>query len=988
MLRIALLFAVGLVYCQSSWADGPEVTRAAAAGASPAAETEDKKADENGEKSSEKEKEKKEGDDSDSKEEKSPEPKVIRRDTLSGEESDPDELKATVGADGKVAFHFRNQAWVELVQWLSEIADQPLDWQELPADRVNLTSPGRYSVAQTQDLFNRHLLARGYTILKLAGGLTIAKTEDIDPAMVPRVSVLDLATLEPHTFVRASLDVGWLSAEKLAEELKTMIGPTGKLTALTTTNRLEAVGPAVNLRQVAELLDQECDNASRESLAPEFKLRYLPAEEAKRMLEEFLGVEKKDIGPLTPQQIQMMQQMQRQSKSAPPPQKKVEVSIVANVRQNSVIIRAPIDRVAIATEFLKRVDVPSQSLMSLSDVESRVEVFRLQTLDPEKLIEIVSEMNVLEPTTRVRVDKDNNALVVSGSPPDRFIIARLIERLDGSGRKFEVLQLRRLDANDVAESIAFLMGQKKDEDKGRSSRRYYYYGYGGDDDNDKKDQDEFRVAANARFRQVLLWANEREMEQVRALLTKLGELPPPGGSKNTVRLIDASATPETYEYLQRLRQQWNRISPNPLEIPDSTQFRDPIKDDEPESETDEADGDNDDAESEETEENAKPAEPEKLNPNQQTSVAGTVAATETRRDYRLTMMQPPASELDAATTPGQIRSADDFDRMFRSGAASRDRERPRSNAPVRIELDDAGNLVLVSPDTDALDQLENLMLQVRPPRRPYRVFKIKHASSYWVKLNLEDYFKEQEDGDGDSTSDSFYRWYFDIDDETDDSPTGLGKGNKMRFVEDMDTNTIVVSGATNEQLRTIAELIELWDVEEPANKRRMRYTRLVSLKYGQAEKISETIKDAYRDLLSSNDKTFSGKGGQNQNQGGEKKNVARNREGNGSGLVDSENGREGGEADFSFKGKLSVGVDQVGNTLLVSAEGEALLDLVSDMITKLDEAARPAGEVQVLQLSGDVSGASIRRALEAFGAKTSEFPRQNARPRAQDGNQE
>ncbi len=44
----------------------------------------------------------------------SPEPKVIRRDEAKDGESNPDELKATVGDDGKVAFQFRNQPWVEL----------------------------------------------------------------------------------------------------------------------------------------------------------------------------------------------------------------------------------------------------------------------------------------------------------------------------------------------------------------------------------------------------------------------------------------------------------------------------------------------------------------------------------------------------------------------------------------------------------------------------------------------------------------------------------------------------------------------------------------------------------------------------------------------------------------------------------------------------------------------------------------------------------
>ncbi len=185
-----------------------------------------------------------------------PEPKVIRREEAETGQANPEELTATVGEDGRVAFQFRNQGWVELVQWLADISDQPLDWRELTADRVNMRSPGRYTVEETRDLFNRHLLARGFTLLEVDGGLTIAKTENINPAMVPRVDLDQLVDLPPHTFVRTSLDVGWLSVEKLAQELSPMISGNGKLTALTTTNRIEAMDAAVNLRQVAQLLKQ------------------------------------------------------------------------------------------------------------------------------------------------------------------------------------------------------------------------------------------------------------------------------------------------------------------------------------------------------------------------------------------------------------------------------------------------------------------------------------------------------------------------------------------------------------------------------------------------------------------------------------------------------------------------------------------------------------------------------------------------------------
>ncbi|MBB3205118.1 type II secretory pathway component GspD/PulD (secretin) [Rhodopirellula rubra] len=890
-------------------------------------------------------------------------PKIVRRDGIDLPEGDPAELKATVGEDGKVSFRFRNQGWIDLIGWLSDISAQPIDWQELPGDAVNLVSPERLSVSETADLINRHLLARGFTMLRLEGGITITKTSNVNPGMVRRVSVEELQKLPDHTYVRTMLDAGWLSAEKLAEELKPMLSSSGKLTALATTNRIEAMDAAVNLRQVARLLTEERDVASRDALAPEFRLRHIPAEEAKRLLEEFLGVEKKDNTPMTREQMQMMQRMQQQNGGKPPQQKpEVEISIVANVRQNSVLVRAPIDRVAIAAEFIKRIDVPGGSLRSLADASTRVDVFRLVSLDPEKLIEIAMEMNVLEPTTRIRVDKDNSAVIVSGAAADRFIIKSLIERLDGGKRRFEVLQLRRLEASAVAESISFLMGQEKEDDDSSSRSRYSYYGFGGNNNDDKKDEDEFRVAANTSYRQVLLWANESEMEEVRSLLIKLGELPPPGGSGQTMRVIEASATPETLEYLRALKARWNSMSSTELVLPDESEFTAPGMGDDPDSEESEdvdasasGEGDGEEDGPSESNEEEGPRSEEPIVARERNSVTHDAQASAGRSDNPFTLtMQQNASTQPATENPPQA--------MTRRGDS-------RQSPPVEIRLDANGNLILSSNDTKALDALENLMLDMKPPTRPYHVFHVKNASVTLLTLDLEEYF-EEEDDKKDDDSDNFYRWYWGGDDDSSDTgPTGLAKGGKLKFLPNSDTGTIIVTGATNGQLKTIEELIELWDVDEPINPTRSRFTKLVTIRYGRSEKIAETVKDAYRDLLSSNDKTFSKGGG---GQGGKQRSSNRSE---GSGLEDSESGRDGGGNDFSFNGKLSLGVDEIGNTLLVSAEGESLLELIVSMIEKLDMAAQPGGEIEIVRFSGDVSPEMLRQAMAAFGAKTEEPPR-------------
>ena len=904
-------------------------------------------------------------------------PAVVTRDVDESQRGSKEELEVRPTADGKVSFSFRNQPWPALMQWLADISNQPLDWQELPGDYVNLASPGEYSIAETRDLFNRHLLARGFTMLELDGGITVVKTDKLNPAIVPRVAPAELPDQQPYSFIKTSFDCGWLLAPKLAEELKAMISSNGKLVALEQTNRLEAMDAAVNLQQIAEILKDEQSADAQSDLAREFEMRYIPAEEAKQMLERFLGVkeDKAAAAPQSPEmmqqmQMQMMQQQQMAGQGGGMPgmnAKKPSISIVVNSRRNSILINAPPDRMAVAAQFVKQIDVPSDSMQSLADLETRVQVFRLTTLDPAKLAEIATEMNILEPSTRMRVDEKNNALILSGSVADRYIIKTLIERLDGSARKFEVLQLRRLDAKEVAESIMFLMGTE-DKKENDNNRRFMYSFWDMGRQDEKQDKDKFRVAANVRYRQVMLWANESEMAEVRNLLVKLGELPPEGGNLSRIRRVEATATPDTYEYLQRLREKFGELLPGTeIVLPPSDQFiEQKFDEDQPEGNSRPAD-----APDSGTSDTLSPESDRKAGLDADISQVSIGDV-----DYRFVRRQDfDEDATDDALRPA-IRSAEEFDRVFNPARNERSRESASTGAPIKIELDDDGNLLLISDDVKALDKLENLMLDVQPPRRPYTVFKVRHASATWIVLSLEDYFGD-DDASGDEEDDGFLRWLWDMPPKDDPAPEGLAGKRKLKFVSDNDTGSIVVSGASTSQLKTIAELIELWDVPEAINPRQSRYTRLITLKYSRAERVAETIKDAYRDLLSSNDRAFAQPAGGMGTAGAgaaQNRNQPRGRDDGGSELVDSEGGKTSGSSNFQFRGKLSLGVDPVGNTLLVSAEGDDLLDLVTEMINKLDQAAMPQGDLEIRDLPGAISVGTLETALRFMAPQVSGKP--------------
>jgi len=120
-------------------------------------------------------------------------------------------------AKGRVPpFNFIGQSWPDVLQWLANISKCSLDWQELPADYLNLTTQRSYALDEVRDLVNRQLHARGYTMLTGGEVLSVFKIEKLDPSLVPRVTEDDLFDLKPYDFVKVSFELPerWLPTRR------------------------------------------------------------------------------------------------------------------------------------------------------------------------------------------------------------------------------------------------------------------------------------------------------------------------------------------------------------------------------------------------------------------------------------------------------------------------------------------------------------------------------------------------------------------------------------------------------------------------------------------------------------------------------------------------------------------------------------------------------------------------------------------------------
>ncbi|RMG04674.1 MAG: hypothetical protein D6741_00620, partial [Planctomycetota bacterium] len=441
------------------------------------------------------------------------------------------------------------------------------------------------------------------------------------------------------------------------------------------------------------------------------------------------------------------------------------------------------------------------------------------------------------------------------------------------------------------------------------------------------DGNKFRVDADVENNRLLLWANDIEIEEVRKLLVKLGEIPEESSGPSRVRVVEFASPEEADRLLEMLESQWPDISPHPLEIE-----RAPLPDGEStgDARSEEA---NRDAAEEKGEKAASPPEensvesrlPIRDHASRFRFAADATTASQTESD----VTRPVHEQNDTATPSPEPEAAPG------GSPAESESETPNGTQtppPVRVYRGPDGKLVISSSDPAAAAQVEQLLSTMKSKQPDYRIFRLQYAWAGTVADILTDVFSDEE-----RSSPFFWR------PSRGEGTARLSQRKPVEFLADNDTNTILVKNATEQQLREIRELIEYYDQPPPTDSQSVRITKVFKIEYGDADEIGDAIKDVFRDLLSTNDRAFGG-------------------------------GRNQPDPFFSmlfglddrmprFKGLLSLGVDEESNSLIVSAPS-FLMEDIEKMVEELDRAAEPlAPTVEVIQLGDSVSAENVRRSL-------------------------
>ena len=485
------------------------------------------------------------------KEDASPAEETIRRPKKPPRVPDPREFDARPDENQRVTFNFYGQTWPDVLQWLATISECSLDWQQLPNDYVNFATERSYSLEETRNVFNRMLFERGFTLVRNGSMLMVMKIESLDPSVLRRVAdESELLDLPAHDFVKITFPLPTqLKANQAAEDVKPIASKHAKIQPLMATNRLLVIDIVANLREISRLINAEHAAALGHPLPQEIDIRFARADQVADQVMIILGLD--PSSRRTPQELQLEQQRLQLFTQLQKKGKDVtkylggdgpKVFLAVNYRKNSIIVNSDAEQLAIIRRTIEMLDVPDGMLAGAAPAELTLQRYPLITASAETVLSALEEMAALDPRTRLKVDGQAKAVLASANPKDHQRISEMIARLDGLGRQFDVIWLRRLPADAVALTIQNLMvGKGEEEDDDWNPFWYSPRRRGGDD----KKKDAFRVDADIEMNRLLVWANPAELERVHEFLEKLGETPGKSANPNKVRVLDAYSAEET-----------------------------------------------------------------------------------------------------------------------------------------------------------------------------------------------------------------------------------------------------------------------------------------------------------------------------------------------------------------------------------------------------------------------------------------------------------
>ena len=491
----------------------------------------------------------------------------------------------TFDGEPRLSFNFQYAPWTEVLELFAKAADLTLDLTDTPKGTFSYRDTRSYTPTDALDVLNGYLLTRGYLLVRRDRFLVCVNTANpIPPNFAPQVSIEDLPLRGKNELISVVIPIRGLQAGEIIDEVRELLGPQGRASALKNTNSIVVTDVGSHVRRIYALLTSESSVDNRDAAFKAIPLKFISASEAERMVRRLFGLNTTTASAAAAAPAQQQQQPwwmngggrggyggrgsrggrgrggyggyggdndddEQQQQSAPAAAPVAtgnssfagKIQVAADNRTNHLLVSASASLIQVVEEAVQAIDTDVDgSGEKIRNIEENLS-WKFYSVPTGDVDAIAQTIDTIMPGVVIGQDAKLGKLHVQGTPDELKKVAELIEELGGEGSgSVAVINLQKMEPVALASTLNSLY---KGETRAPT------------------------VEADPLGRRLIIRGTPDQIMQMKTILAGLGE--GEGGAsrpdRSGVRSFSLGGR-DPNEILPLLNEAWSATRPNPIRI--------------------------------------------------------------------------------------------------------------------------------------------------------------------------------------------------------------------------------------------------------------------------------------------------------------------------------------------------------------------------------------------------------------------------------------
>lgn len=249
---------------------------------------------------------------------------------------------------GMIRFNFKDMPLDQAIDLFARESGLPVIFEAaVPAGQMTFLSTSMYSFDEALSILNQNLMLKGVQLRKEKEFLYLAELKDAAKRATPVVNgkVPDEFTADKMMTLTLSLENS--QADKVAAQIKELLGPYGAVTAVPIQNMVIVMETAAQCRRIADIVKTIDSVKPIDSTIRLFTLQYAQAKDVLAALKSLTGERRRTVLVEKDNQQRVVEDLAVTG-----------VSMTADDRTNSILVVGPAARVRVVEDLIKLLDTP------------------------------------------------------------------------------------------------------------------------------------------------------------------------------------------------------------------------------------------------------------------------------------------------------------------------------------------------------------------------------------------------------------------------------------------------------------------------------------------------------------------------------------------------------------------------------------------------------------------------------------------------------